>query len=119
MINVSDVSVKVETSHPDDIALKMSSSCKSPSSGHMTCSNVDDGNQGQIKYTAKINFNQTLCGLDGSRDAPTITISLAGFSKDSLTIKLSCETCDCPDRQLTSPVCNRNGALGNTKIKLL
>ncbi len=104
----STVRLQVKASHPDAISVSVRSDCKNPSFDHLVCSNVTEGEGGKVVYTAKISFKKEICVVPDS----TVTISLAGFAKDALTVKLKCETCDCRGTQVDSVVCNRQGTLG-------
>ena len=102
--------LNVELSHPDDISVEVDSDdCPSPSDGNMTCSGVTSDER--IGYRARITFKKSVCSDEN--EASVVKISLAGFARDVLTIRLACEVCSCPDGQLVSPVCNRRGRLGS------
>ena len=102
----------MELSHPGDISVEIDSDdCPSPSDANMTCSGVTSDER--IGYRAKVTFKKSVCSAAarGSGDG-LVKISLAGFARDALTVRLACEECSCPDGQLISPVCNRRGRLG-------
>ena len=107
--------LNVEPSHPDDISVEVDSDdCPTPGDDGMTCTGVTSDER--IGYRARVTFKRSVCSA--RNEARFVNISLVGFARDVLTIRLACEVCSCPDGQLTSPVCNRKGRLGGLTTEL-
>lgn len=110
--NIDAARLNVDSSHRDDIEVKLESNCTMPSDNNMTCSGV--GDKTVIRYKAKITFKESICSPEVEKGE--VSISLRGFD-DSLTIRLNCEKCDCPVTERHSKYCNGTGTFGEFHVK--